>query len=111
MKNELTMQLHAREVKLDKNTFIACSACINEKWYKVKFRKDCEVTPKTKGLYDLTVDLGNCTLQKGKPIEINGKTTYENDTLWVSEVVELRKYTEDEIKEINRRKLGSALGL
>lgn len=102
MNNQITLQLHAREVKTDKNTFIATTAYFNGKWYKIKFRKECAVTPKTKGLYDLTVDLGCCILQKGKAY---------NDTIWVAEVVNLRQYSDEELKEINRAKLGKELGL
>lgn len=112
MNNQITLQLHAREVKTDKNTFIATTANFNGKWYKIKFRKECAVTPKTKGLYELTVDLGCCTLQKGKVYqETTDGTKAENDTIWVAEVINLRKYSDEELKELNRVKLGKELGL
>lgn len=111
MIKEIKMQLHAREVKTEKNTFIACTACINNVWYKVKFRKDCERVPKTKGLYDLTVDLGCCTLQKGKGYADTDGIKAESDTIWVGEVIELRKYSDDELKEMNRTKLGNLFGI
>lgn len=113
MNNQITLQLHAREIKTDKNTFIATTAYFNGKWYKIKFRKECSVTPKTKGLYDLTVDLGCCTLQKGKVYEVSDTDGIkaENDTIWVAEVVNLRQYSDEELKEINRAKLGKELGL
>ena len=42
--------LHSQEVRKDKQVFIASSAEINKKWYKIKFTKECVDAPKTKGL-------------------------------------------------------------
>ena len=95
--------LHAQEVRKDKQTFIACSAEINNKWYKIKFTKDCPESPKTKGLYELSIDFDNCSLEKGKQYTTkNGKKGTANDTIWVRDVVALRKYTDAELKVANR---------
>lgn len=98
-----TITIHAREVKIEKLNFIACDANINNTWYKIKFTKDCETTPKKKGLYDLTINLDDCSLQRGKAYTTkNGKKGTENSTIWVRNVIKLRAYTEEELQKINR---------
>lgn len=95
--------LHAQEIRKDKQTFIACSAEINKKWYKIKFTKDCNESPKTKGLYELAIDFDNCSVEKGKQYtNKNGKKGVANDTIWVRDVVALRQYTDAELKAANR---------
>lgn len=98
-----TITLHAQEVKQDKLSFVSCSSNINNTWYKIKFTKDCETTPKKKGLYDLTINLDDCSLQKGKTYTTkNGKKGTSNPTIWVRNVIKLRAYAEEELKKINR---------
>lgn len=91
--------LHAQEVKLDGNkSFIKCSAEINNKWYRIKFNKICDNLPKVKGLYDITVDDVNVSLQKGKNITLDsGKVIKEQDVLWISKC-ELRHWTDEEMQ-------------
>ena len=95
--------LHAQEVRKDKQSFIACSAEINKKWYKIKFTKDCKDAPKEKGLYELTIDFDDCSIEKGKPFTSkSGKKGIANDNIWVRNITAIRKYTEDELKAANR---------
>lgn len=111
MKDIETFVLYAKEIKHDKNTFIVCSAHIGEKWYKVKFNRDCPVEVKEKGIYDLSVNIDDCSLERGKKItNKEGKEVVTNDILWISNVVTLRKYTEEELRERNRTVMGSVFG-
>lgn len=109
---EKTFKISAREVKQEGNkSFIACSTKVGERYFKVKFTKDCETQPKKRGLYDLTVDLDKCSLQRGD--KYTTKQGYEAEgqpTIWVREVIKLRAYTEEELAEINRAKFEAAFG-
>ena len=102
-----TITLHSQEVKKEKQTFIASSAEINGKWYKIKFTQDCEGAPKKRGLYDLTIDFDNCSIEAGKRYtNSKGKSGVANDTIWVG----LRQYTEEELKAANRMAMGNIFG-
>lgn len=103
--------IHAQEIKKDKQTFIACSSEINKKWYKIKFTKDVTDAPRKKGLYDLTIDFDECSLEKGKQYtNEKGKKGIANDTIWVRHIVALRQYSDDELKALNRVSMGSVFG-
>lgn len=97
-----TFTIHGQEVKKDKQKFIAFSAYINEQWYKVKFTKDCNDVPKVKGLFDLTVDLMDCSFENGKTYEAkNGELRPANHIIWVRKIDKVRQYTEAELAERN----------
>ena len=107
------IKISAKEIKKkDGNgTFISCSAKINGNWYRVKFTKECVGEPKKRGLYDLTVDDTNCSLQKGRArTNESGKTYVENDTFWVNKITNLRKYTEEELAEMNAKTMDELFG-
>lgn len=106
-----TITIHSQEVKKDKQTFIASSAEINGKWFKIKFTKECGDGPKTRGLYELTIDLDECSIEAGKRYtNSKGKSGVANDTIWVRHIVGLRKHTEDELKAANRMAMGKIFG-
>ena len=97
--------ISAKEVTAEGKKFIACSAKIGNDYFKIKFRKECEKTPKKAGLYDLVIDEDKCSIQNGK--KYTTKDGYEavgNPVIWVGEVETLRQYTEAELAEINRAK-------
>lgn len=106
-----TIKLHAQEIKKDKQSFIACSAEIRGKWYKIKFTKECEGTPKTKGLYDLTIDIDKCSIERGKIVKNkNGDDMKTSDTIWVKFIASITKYSEEKLKEENRASFSSVFG-
>lgn len=108
-----TIKVSAKEIKKSDGTgtFPSCSAKIGEKWYKIKFTQDCTVSIKKRGLYDLTVKLDDISRQKGREKTLKGgKKVMDNDTLWIRKVVSLRKYTEEEMAELNRRDLDEVFG-
>ena len=106
-----TITLHSQEVKKEKQTFIASSAEINGKWYKIKFTKYCEGAPKTRGLYELTIDFDECSIEVGKRYtNSKGKSGVSNDIIWVRSIVGIRKYTEEELKHENRMAMGYIFG-
>lgn len=95
--------LHAQEVRKDKQSFITCSAEINKKWFKIKFTKECENAPKERGLYELTIDFDDCSIEKGKPFTSKaGRKGVANDTIWVRKITAIRKFTDEELKASNR---------
>lgn len=99
-----TVVLHAQEIRKDKQVFIACSAEINHKWYKIKFTKECEHTPKVKGLYEMTINFDDCSVEKGKPfIKKDGTEAIANSSIWVRKISNIRKITEEELKIANRK--------
>lgn len=105
MENIKTIKINAREIKQDKKTFVVCNAKIGSKWYNIKFTQVCENTPKQKGIYDLTIDLNNCSIENGKMYtKEDGSQVKRNDTIWVRKINKLRKYTEEEMQQINTAK-------
>lgn len=111
MNNTQKFVLHAQEIKKDKQTFIAGSAEINGKWYKIKFTKDCERAPKSRGLYDITVSVDEVSLEKGGTyINKNGEVLSENDTLWIRKIADIYKYTDEDLRRENRMKLEGVFG-
>lgn len=105
------IEIHSQEVKSDKNSFIASSAEINGKWYKIKFTKDCERAPKKKGIYKLKIDFDKCSVEKGKVyVNSKGKEGISNDVIWVREIVEIRRLTDEEYAERNRKDLYDVFG-
>lgn len=112
MSNIRTITISAKEIITDtKKKFISCSAKIRDKWFKIKFTQDCNDTPKTKGLYRLTVDLNECSVERGKHYtNKSGKKGVENDTIWVRSVAGLAKYTEEELAERNLAEMNDIFG-
>ena len=107
----VTIVIHAQEVKKEKQSFIVSSANINGVWYKVKFNKKCEISPKERGLYDLTINFDDCSVEHGKSyINNNGEYAVGMDTIWVRRVENLRRYTDDEMKDRNREKMSAIFG-
>lgn len=99
---EKTFMISCKEVKNETQKFIASTAKINGKWYKIKFTKDCELAPRKRGLYDITINLKDVSIEKGKVyINSRGETKLQNDTLWVRNTIKLRKYTEEELIKRN----------
>lgn len=111
METVRTITLHAQEVKKEKQCFIVCSTEINGIWYKVKFTKECEGAPKKKGLYDLTIDFDECSVEKGKwyPNK-DGVNVKSNDIIWVRSIAGLRMYTDDDLKQSNRVAMAAIFG-
>lgn len=105
------IELHTQEINVEKKKFYASSAKIGEKWYKIKFTQDCKDAPRQKGLYELTIDLDECSLEVGKYYTAkDGTMRPSNSTIWVRHIVGLRKYTEDELKALNREAFSDVFG-
>lgn len=100
--------LHTQEIKKDKKVFYASSAEICGKWYKIKFTMDCEGAPKEKGLYTLTIDIDECSVETGKVVKNSaGKEVKTADIIWVKSIVNLQKYSDEDLKEENRKLMGN----
>lgn len=111
METVRTILIHTQEIKKEKQSFPASSAEINGKWFKIKFTKDCDGAPRTRGLYDLTIDFDECSIEKGKMYTTsNGEQKKSNDTIWVRHIVGLRKYSEEELKKANRMAMENVFG-
>lgn len=103
---EKTFMISCKEVKSDSQKFIASTAKINGRWFKIKFTKDCETVPRKRGLYDITINLTDVSLEKGRPYtNSRGEVKMQNDTLWIKNVIKLRKYTEEELIKRNLESL------
>lgn len=106
-----TIVLHSKEVKNGEQKFISSSAEINGKWYKIKFTKDCDGIPEVRGLYELTIDFDECSIEAGRKFtNKRGRDGVENDTIWVNHIVGLRQYTEEELKALNRTSMLAIFG-
>lgn len=107
-----TIKIYAKEIKKDKQTFTVCSGKIGENYYKIKFRKTCKNAPDEIGVYDLTVDLKNCSIEKGKPYtdKETKKQKIGQATIWVEKIEDLRKYSDEELQEISLKNLQEIFG-
>lgn len=103
--------VHVQEVRKEKQVFPACSAEINGKWYKIKFTQTCVNAPREKGLYHLTIDFDRCSVELGKRYtNSRGEQGIANDTIWVREIVQISKFTEEELKAQNRMAMRNIFG-
>ena len=110
--NKITIQCYAREIKTEKNSFIAVTSQINGKYYKIKFKKECNNVPRKKGLFHLTLDVDEISVQYSKTyVGKDGKVREENPTIWVDDIIEIKYFTAEELKAINRDKVSSELKL
>lgn len=107
----ITTRINGKEIVNGNSKFPAFTAKINGKWFKIKFTQECEKAPKTRGVYDLTFDTLKSSIQKGKKyVTTNGKEGYGNDIIWIKELVNVVKYTEEQLAEINAKDVEAAFG-
>lgn len=100
-----TITIHAREIKTEKNKFISSSTKIGNTYYKVKFVQTCERSPREKGLFELTFDTLNASIQNGKKyITKDGYEALGNPTIWIKKITDIRKFTDEELSEISEAK-------
>lgn len=101
------LNIYAKEVKLESKKFLVFTTIIKEKFYKVKFTMNCNDKPAEKGSYYIEVDYADCNIQKGKKYidKKTGEEKVENDILWITKVVKIRKETDEERKEKNELKM------
>lgn len=106
MENVQIITIYAKEIKTEKNKFLTFTTRIKDTYYKVKFTREVRDIPAEKGTYELTIDLDNVSIQCGEVVTTkSGKQVQENDTLWIKHIVGIRKYTQDDYKEVNRLKV------
>lgn len=102
---KLVLDIYATEVKNGKVSFIACSTKIEGVFFKVKFRKNCKDMPREVGLYKMTLNMSQFSNQKSQEyIDREGNVKLGNPVLWVHDYEELRKLTDEEMKEIQIEK-------
>lgn len=106
-----TFTITSREIKTDKNSFISSSAKIGDRYFKIKFTKDCLTKPNKRGLYRLTIDTTKCSIERGdKYINKQGFEAEGQPTIWVREVNYLTPYTEEELNAMNEKKFEAVFG-
>lgn len=112
MEKTQKLTIYAKEIKMnDGKAFVAFTTLVKTKWFKVKFTRNCLTTPKEKGMYHLTIDVNDVSIEKGKfYTDKNGVKKQGSPTIWINKVVELSKYTEEELKQIREAKLESVFG-
>lgn len=112
MENTQKLTIYAKEIKLgDGKSFVAFTTLVKTKWFKVKFTRNCLTTPKEKGMYHMTINIDDVSIEKEKfYTDKNGVKKKGNPTIWINKVVELSKYTEEELKQIREAKLESVFG-
>lgn len=107
----ITTRINAKEVQNGNSKFPAFTALLNGKWFKIKFTQECEKSPKTKGVYNLTFDTKNSSIQKGKKFKReDGSEGVGNDTIWIRKIEKVVKYTDEELAEMNAKDVENAIG-
>lgn len=111
MNNIQTINVYAREINSNGRMFVTCTANINNRWYKVKFKRGVANNPTVRGLYKMTIDVDDCSIEKGsKYTDKNGKTAVGNPTIWVGAIKSIEQYGDDYFKEKNREKFAEIFG-
>lgn len=74
-----TITIYAKEFKTKEGKpFLSYSTKIGDVWYKIKFRRECDIFPKRPGKFNATVDPNNCSLQKSDK--------GYNDIIWIKQL-------------------------
>lgn len=99
-----TIEIYAKEIKNDKQCFISATTQISGVWYKVKFTKECLNNPRTKGIYRLTINFDDCSIEKGEYYENKkGEIRRGNSIIWINKILRIEKKSDEELKEDNRK--------
>lgn len=107
----ITTRINGKEIQNGNTKFPSFTAKINGNWFKIKFTQECEGAPKTKGVYNLTFDTLNSSIQRGKKYTKNdGSEGTSNDTIWIRKIEKVVKYTDEELAEMNARDVENAIG-
>ena len=73
MENTQKLTIYAKEIKLgDGKSFVAFTTLVKNKWFKVKFTRECLTTPKEKGMYHMTINMDDVSIVVRK---VNNTTT------------------------------------
>lgn len=99
-----TIRIYGKEVKTEKNSFITFSSKINNRYYKIKFTKDVDGVPKRKGVYNLTVNTKDISVQNGGKYEAKDGTIKDGTpTLWIKSFVTITKVPQDVLDAENKK--------
>lgn len=86
----------------DGHTFIRCITKVNNTFYNVKFTRDSNDSIKRVGVYEVVAPLKGLSIQESKPLSTGFKP---NDTLWVRECDTIRQYSQDELNELDSKRV------
>ena len=112
MANQVKFTIYTKEIKSGNQKFYVSSAKIKDKWYKIKFTKDCDRAPKDRGIYDIIVDYDDCSIENGKLYtKENGETGIAPDNIWIKKLIDINRYTEEKLREMNREKMTEIFGV
>lgn len=106
-----TFTMTVKEVRKGTQSFLVGMANIANKWYKIKFNRSCNDTPKERGIYDITIDFDSCSVERGKKYtREDGTEDIGNDTIWIANIVNLRKWSDEDMRERNRKNMAEIFG-
>lgn len=90
-------EVYAKEIRNDGRQFVACSTNIKGAWYKVKFNKQCENVIKSRGVYNVSADDMNMSIQAGQRVtNSKGKEVVTNPIIWIRHC-DIVKLTDEEL--------------
>ena len=99
-----TFRIYGKEIKTEKNSFIAFSTKINNRYFKVKFTKDVDGVPKRKGVYNLTVNMKDISVQNGAKYEAKDGTIKDGTTtLWIRNLISVNKVSQEILDAENEK--------
>lgn len=109
---EKNLTIVARKVNTkDGKSFVKFSTQINDIWYRVSFNRSVDRIPNQPGRYHFTVDTKALSVARGKKyISKDGIEKYENDTLWISEYVSAKKFTDEELRKEQESQIAAVFG-
>ena len=104
------LRLNVKEITNGNTKFPACTAKYNGQWFKVKFTRECENSPKTRGVYRLVFESGDGSIENGKKFtRKDGTTGIGNATIWVRKITSITKYSDEELSKMNGEELDKVL--
>ena len=95
---KLNLTIYGKEVSTKEgNKFPVFSTKINDEYFKIAFTRECVNSPRSAGVYELTVDFRY--INEVKSSYISDKTGKRGcSTLWVKNVDTIRKKTQEELE-------------
>lgn len=92
--------------------FIVTYTRINGVSHKVSFRKECNERPTKPGRYNVTVDSKALGTQPGKQYvsKVTGNVHNEPSIIWVKDVIEIVRISNDELNELQEKEVLKLFG-
>ena len=99
-----TIEVYCKEIKNGNQSFISALTKINGNWFKVKFTKACINNPRVRGIYFITINFDDCSIEQGSYYENKkGESKRDIPIIWINNILNIKKKSDEELKAENRK--------